>query len=650
MNNVTYAFVSDETTVDDVAFESKVSSFGIDHVTRKDLLSFYLNFSGQAYFDSGLLPVDGTGMLSIRTAGNHTQVGYQYAPGKFHINWGAYERDPNAANIYVAQPYRIVIADIVDGNLYGARTFYSPIPVQHPDTPLYHVNLPNINCRGYRGNGVGWICLYHTEDISSFPFNEKLIKILERCSGVEAYNDQNMSETDGPRFYKDYYKPDYVYDPQLWEKYTEENGVDWVLNPDLWIPVLVKDMDNQDKHYNNGVPLTYVQAILGNYKAYYTDTSDLKPVNAIARGSFGNKDVFKFFRKTYNDASNFGSILKDNNVYNASLDVREKNSKIFVATPMAHVDQDENEEEDNLIECDYCSDEFDKNNFSLTVTHEGTLYCDDCIGENATWVEHMGEWYTSADNLMWNTYTEQHYDSEYWEDKVVCNFCGIDYAFDSKAGISAEMLPLYKSGENYVCISCTNEAMSTIVCAKCNNERVPEDNITYEVNQLSRNGVFISICNHCFHANLSPAEKNMAINNDTRVKCICGKCVEFSHMKKAKSAFGHHSIANVSALKVNSDIVKALKDDLNLDINHKLISNYSEYKMINKLNEPIKVINAYAQSNEFCPDCINDIQSNGLSQYQVKIFQEIDQNLIDMYEDESINTLYGTTLKVIPFF
>ena len=100
------------------------------------------------------------------------------------LTGGSYEGDHEARKYYVAQPYRIVVADLLNGNIYGARTYYSPMPITYPQAPLYHVNLPNINCKGYRGNSVGWICLYHNEDISAYPFNEKLVKILDRCSGT----------------------------------------------------------------------------------------------------------------------------------------------------------------------------------------------------------------------------------------------------------------------------------------------------------------------------------------------------------------------------------------------------------------------------------------------------------------------------------
>jgi len=322
---IQYLFTNKETPNGAVVFRSTVNSFGLEHVTDKDLYSFYTEFSKKAYFDTGLLPVDGTGLLSIRSALNHTQVAYQHAPGKYYINWGTFEGDINAVKYLVAQPYRIVIIDFVDDNILGARTFYSPYPITHPKAQLYHVNLPNINCRGYRGNGVGWICLYHKEDISSYPFNERLIKALERCSGVEAYNDQNMSETDGTRFYQEF-KPEhtYLYRPVEWEKKTEKDGVDWTLDEDLWIPILVEDLDSQGKHDPEGNPLTFVDALFGNYQGYYYDKLIPKPVNAIARTDIelDYNQLFNSFKKAY--MASGGNGFNKINTFDLSSKVKEK--------------------------------------------------------------------------------------------------------------------------------------------------------------------------------------------------------------------------------------------------------------------------------------------------------------------------------------
>lgn len=396
MSNVNYSFTNKDTD-GSIVFRSNITSFGLDHVTDKDLTSFYTHFSENAYQDTGLLPVDGSGLLAIRSAGNHTQIAYQHKPGMYYINWGQYERDVHAIKYYVAQPYRIVIADLLNGNIYGARTFYSPIPITYPQAPLYHVNLPNINCKGYRGNGVGWICLYHSEDISKYPFNEKLAKILDRCSGTEAYNDQNMSETDGPRFYRDNNKPSYIHIPAEWQSYSEENGYEWTLDPELWIPILVQDMDHQDKHYSDGQPLTFADALFGNYQAYYTDTTIPKPVNMIARSDYSldSKTVFNWFKQSYNNSSE--SSQEAINPFDSSATVRVK---LSTAAPVFIADEDEDEEEDESSwYCEDCESTMYFSDSSPNQTYSSNFICDHCLDNNYSYVEHKNVYVHNDETL-----------------------------------------------------------------------------------------------------------------------------------------------------------------------------------------------------------------------------------------------------------
>lgn len=304
MDKVAYSFVKDNSNI---VFRSKVQSFNLDHVTDKDIRSFYMQFSNYAAFDTGLLPLEGTGLLSIRKAGEYTQVVYQHAPGSYYVNWGETEGDKYAKKYLLAQPYRIVIIDFKNNNLLGARTFYSKLPATYPDLPLYHVNLPNINCKGYRGNAVGWICLYHKEDWSNLPFNERLALAIERCSGSEAYNDANMSETDGPRFYHQMYDGEkevsYLWNPKLWEEKTISEGHSWTLDAG-WIPVMVESIDSQDRHKTGGEQLTLKMAILGSYRAYYTDSIPVKPITALQRqGGLEAQSVMSYFVSAYNDSA-----------------------------------------------------------------------------------------------------------------------------------------------------------------------------------------------------------------------------------------------------------------------------------------------------------------------------------------------------------
>lgn len=254
---------------------------GVSNVKEASLEDFYKRFSQNSSIDTGILPVNGSGLLSLRSALGYTQTAYQYEPGIYYTNWGGHEGDSQAQTYAFAQPYRIVISDLKDGKVLGSRTLYSTRPIISGDEQLYHVNLPNLVCKGYgSGNCLGWLCLYHKQGDYKLPFEDKLKHVLERSSGVETYNDANMSGTDGPRFYKEQYQKshpknyndfDFLWSPVSWQKKSQSEGFEWTLNEKLWIAVTMDDVDKQFKHVEGGVPLTFNRAIYGHYSAYYDD-------------------------------------------------------------------------------------------------------------------------------------------------------------------------------------------------------------------------------------------------------------------------------------------------------------------------------------------------------------------------------------------
>lgn len=268
----------------------------IQQIETRNATDMWTALSKDAFFETGLLPVDGTGLLSIRKGMGQTQIVYQHQPEKALVMWGERERDPKAKMYHLAQPYRIIIADIVNDALLGARHFYSPLPITDLSQPLYHTNMPNTNCRGYgqgyrkteNGNGVGWICIYHTDSYVGMELGQQIRAALRRAGGEEVYNNANMRETDGVGFYRDKYTEKFgkdakdwthLWNPDEWQKYTDKHGVEWTTNPDLWIPILVKSRDIQGAHNDQGIPLTVEMAMYGDYGAYYTDPYRPKAVN-----------------------------------------------------------------------------------------------------------------------------------------------------------------------------------------------------------------------------------------------------------------------------------------------------------------------------------------------------------------------------------
>lgn len=454
-DTVNYSIVNSDTG--NIAVRSTVKSFNLDHVTEKDIVSFYNHFSQYSAWDTGLLPVEGSGMLSLRTAGVYTQFAYQHKPGLYHINWSKHEGSAATA-YYVAQPYRIIICDMKDGNLLGARMFYSPYPITNPSQPLYHVNLPNTNCKGYRNNGVGWQCLYQNEDWSALPLNERIVRFIERCSGVETFNDGNMSETDGTRFYRENGKPEYLWNPMLWEEKSKE-GYEWTLDESLWIPVLVKDKDDQKAHHAGGNPLTLADALVGDYRAYYYDDKETKPINAIIRPDkeLPASEVMTYFVTAYSAATAQTTHIL-NNTFEASQNIKNnKGSAEFTGSslmfsPVNHNDSDDHDEDDedeNTFFCESCQD--DKHVDDQCTDAYGNYVCSDCISESYVYISSAGGHFSlSDDNIVYSDYLSEHFHMDY--DSVQSCDC------DQLYGVSGanKLVPYVHSAEQkgLYCISC----------------------------------------------------------------------------------------------------------------------------------------------------------------------------------------------------
>lgn len=668
MSDITYSFTNQNDSKD-LVFQSKVNAFNQDHITSKDLKSFYINFSKSTYFDTGLLPVDGSGLLSIRTAGPHTQIGYQHKPGMYYINWGGYEGDPNAAKIYVAQPYRIVIADIYNNNILGARTFYSPIPITYPEAPLYHVNLPNINCKGYRGNGVGWICLYHTEDISSYPFNEKVAKIIERCSGVEAYNDANMSETDGPRFYAQHGKPIHITNPSKWEEYSAKNDISWTLDPDLWIPVLVKDIDHQDQHDPDGIPLTYAGALLGDYQAYYTDPIRPKPVNKIVREDLNieSSEIFNWFKQSFNTSVEFGDLLKVNDSFTSATEVREKLSTIFVAPPSSNEDEDE-DEDGNYEICYECEDSINLNSHEYMTDYFGRYFCQPCAENSLVYVEHVDGYFGQSANVHFLESAEQWIYAPKWNEKTQCGNCSRTHVFSSSYKIFENHLDIYhikqdEMFEGYPS-TCCNFCIETITaevttCHKCST-KVPNKNNVYISNNVLIDTPELGLtehhlCNECYLTETSIHERNMSLTLQDEMYCICG------NSSNVESFTNTYKIL-FNGLKTNhffiaSSIPTESALDSYLRKNRFLISNIQAFipgfdhhlnnkDEINSIDISDYGLNVYV--DRLCPTCMMEYSPDSSpSLIQENIIQKLEEFISN---DIPLNKVYGIKIQIASWF
>ena len=518
---IDYSIINDE-QAKHVAVRGTVKSFNLDHVTDKDLTSFFTNLSKYAHVDTGLLPLDGTGLLAYRQAANHAQIVVQHAPGISRILWGQHEGDSSAKTYMLAQPYRIIIGDILNGNFYGARIFYSINPITSPSQQLYHVNLPNINCRGYRGNGVGWVCLYHRDDWTQIPLGEKVSRLIERCSGSEAYNDANMSETDGPRFYASHGKPSYIINPSEWEQKTQEEGFIWTLQEDLWIPILVKDRDNQGQHFNGGIPLTLGMALTGDYQAYYTDREHTKPVNAIARDDkeYSSLQSFTIIKQAYTEAPPLNSNQEFMNPYMRAQEIREQYAQ--TTSGFSQV-TDQDEDEDSFFTCNTCESTYSYEDTEHYTHSDNTTHCQSCFEEYFVYCEYHDVHLHSDDAI----YIDE-YDAYIPNDEVYnCPSCDSMFYLDANESNTRHRIFLHGPTSQYnLCTVCldNDSSIPQAKCQQCNgliplHEEYQHEGLYTHIKYIDIVDNIPTVVTKHFHA--YPCASHSNIVNKSSI-CPCG--------------------------------------------------------------------------------------------------------------------------------
>lgn len=495
--------------LDATSVNREVNLGNIQQNETRNPVSFFENISEVALIDTGLLPLAGTGVLAIRQALNHVQIVFQHEPDLYYVNWGQYERDAQAKTYYLAQPYRIVIGDILDGNLQGARTFYSPVPIQTADQLLYHVNLPNINCKGYRGNGVGWICLYHKHDWTKLTISEKIRALVERASGVETYNDANMSSTDGPRFYKAAGRPDYTYDPMAWQKKSIDEGFEWTLDENLWIPIQVKGIDEQGQHDPNGVPFTLEMAMLGRYAAYYGDKYWPKPVNGFIRADEETPSastIFTHINSAFTKSLAEGSksdqsgITPEAKTKKGKLKLPDGFTPTVAPTPVA-----------TPVYCVCCESEITAQ--TQNAVTEGKA-CSDCLGE------------CFGKCVACNT--THHFDHlQVFEDQLYCSSCKVIYTC-ANCGQVHETYEAIVEGS--WCNKCAVAGMCDNCHASFNTINLKELTIK---NPIDKSDMKIRLCMDCFENSVSCGCGYLKNESDTGLLgngiYACEPCIAFTN-------------------------------------------------------------------------------------------------------------------------
>lgn len=394
----------------------------------KSLYDLIKSYSDNAWIETGLLPVSGAGLLSYRAAFGHEQIIYQLPPGIYTIRWGEREHDEDAQNYSLAHPWKVIIADFNNNNFLGLRHFYSSDPITYWDQQLYAVNLPNTNTLGYNGTSVGWTCLYLNDDTRSYTLDQKIEYVIHRESGLsEPYNDNNMRNTDGTRFYENLGKPSYMYDPSEWQLKTLEEGYSWILNPELLVPLHVPETGHAEKYHSQAPCYTLRRASFEPYSAYYSDHTYVKPFNILSANGFTAEHRHIWITPLIGASSSTTSkpVADPKEVISSPFTFTfPKNLLAYTkngwncnscGTKYTH----QSSSYDVVVSYNYDSD-------SDTYDFSYKQFCTSCVDEDTIYLGDHGEYFVLSSLI----YAEKTDSWHLLNDVYLCNACSTAYAYD----------------------------------------------------------------------------------------------------------------------------------------------------------------------------------------------------------------------------
>lgn len=385
------------------------------------------SYSSNAWIETGLLPVSGAGLLSYRAAFGYEQIIYQIPPGVYTVRWGEREHDENAQNYSLAHPWKVIIADFNNNNFLGLRHFYSPDAITYWDQQLYAVNLPNTNTLGYNGTSVGWTCLYLNDDTRSYTLDQKIEYVIHRESGLsEPYNDNNMRNTDGARFYQQGLKPEYTYNPSLWQEKTLAEGYSWILDPELLIPLRVRESGHAESYFSEAPEYTLRRASFEPYSAYYSDHTYVKPFNVLSQKGFTQEDrhiwlspLIAIPKSSTQSVANPKELLASPVSFSFSKNMLAYTKNgwscqcCFTKHPHTTTSHD--------VVTDY---EYDQEFNTYTFTWSS--FCAHCVDQETMYIDDHGEYFVLS-TLIYAEHTDS------WHlvgDVYTCDSCSTSYAYD----------------------------------------------------------------------------------------------------------------------------------------------------------------------------------------------------------------------------
>lgn len=243
-------------TISDSRLEQLKEALNVSSLREAPIRNNAGNHMASSTFDTGVLPVSGTGLLRYQkgvTQDNITieQVAIQIEPRRYNANFN-YAGIANSA--LVSHPYLVLVSDWFNGRFKGCRGYYSPTPIKSDSSPLYHINLPNMNCLGYRDTTVGWICFYPDQETGLEYIDTTTVEGKITYTAARWYDEpfvSTMTETDGPKMYTLYrkamgrHKPlSTINRPGAFSRRSTKNKTpDWICQEKYLIPILVGELE-----------------------------------------------------------------------------------------------------------------------------------------------------------------------------------------------------------------------------------------------------------------------------------------------------------------------------------------------------------------------------------------------------------------------
>ncbi len=200
-------------------------------------------------FDTGLIPVSGTGLINLRMDQGEEVAVWQLEPTVQTIVYNGLRRPDRLrrshdgqgnypADCYykIALPWRLLIGTRFAESAVSVRLLFSDGPITSMDDPLYAPPLPSVSLTGYHEMPIGWVCWHprlrgESPDLAqAFPRYVKALYETVFTDGIGTYDGQ---------YYADHGDNMTIKNLDRWAQLTADHDTDWFVEnlKTLFLPI-----------------------------------------------------------------------------------------------------------------------------------------------------------------------------------------------------------------------------------------------------------------------------------------------------------------------------------------------------------------------------------------------------------------------------